>query len=168
MKIFQIRCFTLEIVCCHVDVIHRNMNSKLSLTSQWSNTPSFKFSSTEKTCEANAVGGNSSFIFTVCVKSVPLYHFKLGYVALHLAVKEFSKPTYTNGEIGRFNRSLLMESFQLTLKFQSFVPSDVKSTCRIFILFQVAIERNSDLNLVESGASDNFKVRIFSFLSRCY
>ena len=39
-------------------------------------------------CEANRVGENGSFIFTVCVKSVPLYHFKLAYVAIHMAVKE--------------------------------------------------------------------------------
>ena len=32
---------------------------------------------------------NSSFIFTVFVKSVPFYHFKLAYVVLHMAVKEF-------------------------------------------------------------------------------
>ena len=35
------------------------------------------------------MGENSSFIFTVCVKSVSLYHFKLAYVVLHMAVKEF-------------------------------------------------------------------------------
>ena len=46
---------------------------------------------------------NSSFIFTVCVKSVPLYHFKLACVVLQMAVKEFFKR--------RFNWSLLMESF---------------------------------------------------------
>ena len=28
-------------------------------------------------------------MFTVCIKSVPLYHFKLAYVALRMAVKEF-------------------------------------------------------------------------------
>ena len=54
-------------------------------------------------CEANPAGENSTFISTVCVKSVPLYHFKLAYVVLHLAVKELSKPTFNNGEIGRFN-----------------------------------------------------------------
>ena len=43
----------------------------------------------KRTCERNAVGENSSFIFTVCVKSVSLYHFKLAYVDLHMAVKEF-------------------------------------------------------------------------------
>ena len=43
----------------------------------------------QRTCEANAADENSSFIFTVCVKSVPLYHFKLAYVVLHIAVKEF-------------------------------------------------------------------------------
>ena len=41
----------------------------------------------ERTCEANAAGENRSFIFTVCVKSVPCYHFKLGYVVLEMAVK---------------------------------------------------------------------------------
>ena len=41
------------------------------------------------TCEANAAGENSSFIFTVDVKSIPHYHFKLAHVALHIAVKEF-------------------------------------------------------------------------------
>ena len=43
----------------------------------------------KKTCENNAAGGNSSFIFTVCVKSVPLYYFKLACVVLQMAVKEF-------------------------------------------------------------------------------
>ena len=41
----------------------------------------------KRTCEANEVDENSSFIFTVCVKSVPLYHFKLAYVVLQMAVK---------------------------------------------------------------------------------
>ena len=41
------------------------------------------------TCKDNLAGENSSSIFTVCVKSVPLYHFKFAYVALHMAVKEF-------------------------------------------------------------------------------
>ena len=41
----------------------------------------------QRTAEANPVGENSSFIFTVCVKSVPLYHFKLAYVVLHMAVR---------------------------------------------------------------------------------
>ena len=35
----------------------------------------------------------------------------LAYVVLQMAVKEFSKPTSKNGNIGRFNRSLLRESF---------------------------------------------------------
>ena len=43
----------------------------------------------ERTCEVNAACENSSFIFTVCVKSVPRYHFKLAYVVLQMAVKEF-------------------------------------------------------------------------------
>ena len=40
----------------------------------------------QRTCEANPAGENSLFIFTVCVKSVPLYNFKLCYVVLHRAV----------------------------------------------------------------------------------
>ena len=57
----------------------------------------------QRTCEANPAGENSSFIFTVCVKSVPLYHFKIAYVVLHTAVKELFEPTSISGEIGRFN-----------------------------------------------------------------
>ena len=30
-----------------------------------------------------------SFIYTVCVRSVPRYNFKLAYVVLQMAVKEF-------------------------------------------------------------------------------
>ena len=45
----------------------------------------------QRTCEANQVGENSSFIFIVCVKSVPHYHFKLAYVVLHMAATEFFK-----------------------------------------------------------------------------
>ena len=40
-------------------------------------------------CQANPAGETSSFISTVCVKSVPLYHFKLAYVVLDVAIKEF-------------------------------------------------------------------------------
>ena len=40
-----------------------------------------------RACEAYPAGENSSFIFTICVKSVPRYHFKLAYV--HMAVKDF-------------------------------------------------------------------------------
>ena len=43
----------------------------------------------KKTCEAYPSGEKSSFIFTVCVKSVSLYHSKLACVVLHMAVKEF-------------------------------------------------------------------------------
>ena len=53
-------------------------------------------------CEANPAGENSSFIFTVFVKSVPLYHFKLAYVVLHMAVKTFSKPTSKNEGISHY------------------------------------------------------------------
>ena len=34
----------------------------------------------QRTCEANPEGENRSFIFTVGVRSVPSYHFKLVYV----------------------------------------------------------------------------------------
>ena len=62
----------------------------------------------KRTCEANAAGENSSFTFTICVKSVPRYYFKFAYVVL---LKNFLKPTFKNGDIGRFNWSLLIESF---------------------------------------------------------
>ena len=42
----------------------------------------------KRACEANAAEENSSLIFTVCVKSVPLYHFRLVHVVLHKAMKE--------------------------------------------------------------------------------
>ena len=42
----------------------------------------------QRTCEANQAGKNSSFIFTVCVKSVPCHRFNLAYVILQMAVKE--------------------------------------------------------------------------------
>ena len=45
----------------------------------------------KRTCEANAAGESSSFMFTICVKSVPFDHFKLAYVVLDMAVKEFFK-----------------------------------------------------------------------------
>ena len=47
----------------------------------------------KRTCKVNQAGENSSFIFTVCVRSVSRYHFKLAYVILQMAAKEFSKPT---------------------------------------------------------------------------
>ena len=56
-----------------------------------------------RTCEANAAGENSSFI-SQSVSNL-FHHFKLAYVVLR---KEFLKPTSKNGEIGRFNRSLLI------------------------------------------------------------
>ena len=43
----------------------------------------------KRTCEANPAGENSSFIFRVGAKSVSIYHFKLVYVVLYMAVKEF-------------------------------------------------------------------------------
>ena len=50
--------------------------------------PKSKVLHPKRTCEANPVGEESSFIFTVCIKSVALYHFKLSYVVLHMAVTE--------------------------------------------------------------------------------
>ena len=44
---------------------------------------------TERMCEANAAGEIAHSFFTVCVKSFPLCHFKLAYVILYMAVKEF-------------------------------------------------------------------------------
>ena len=65
----------------------------------------------KKICQADAAGENSSFIFTVCVKSVPRYHLKLALVVLQMAVEEFLKLTSKNGETGGFNRFSLIESF---------------------------------------------------------
>ena len=42
-------------------------------------------------CEANPAGKNSSFIFTVCVKSVPFYHFKLAFVVTDTVQYGFQK-----------------------------------------------------------------------------
>ena len=63
----------------------------------------------ERKCEANPANENSSFIFTICLKSVPLYHFKLVYVIHH----------FKHGEIGRSN---LDRHFLLTLKISRSVP----------------------------------------------
>ena len=73
--------------------------------------------------------------FFVCVKSVPLYKFLKACLCSSTNGCQiiFLKPTSKNGEICRFNRSLLTESFQLTLKFHSFIPCDMKRTCQIFI-----------------------------------
>ena len=51
----------------------------------------------QRTCEANAASENSSFIVTVCVKSVPRYHFQLTYVVLQMAVKEFFETQFYRG-----------------------------------------------------------------------
>ena len=52
---------------------------------------------------AEEAGENSSFIFTVCVKSVLHYHFKFACVVLQIAIKDFLKFTSKNRETGRFN-----------------------------------------------------------------
>ena len=56
----------------------------------------------KRTCEANPAGENRSFIFTVCVKSVPLNQFKLACVVLRMAMKDLSKPASKNREIGLY------------------------------------------------------------------
>ena len=61
------------------------------------------FESYERSCEAYLAGESSSFIFTFCVKSIPLYHFKLAYVALRMDGKEFLNPTSENGALGFSN-----------------------------------------------------------------
>ena len=58
-----------------------------------------------------------------------LFHFSIlslptsFYICLS---KNSSKPVSKNGEIGRLIRSLLIESFQLTLKFHSFTSLNMK------------------------------------------
>ena len=69
----------------------------------------------QTTCEAIPVSENSSFIFTVYVKSVPLFHFNLLYVVLHMAAKKFSKPNSKNGEIGHFNLESCLTNLELQL-----------------------------------------------------
>ena len=56
----------------------------------------------KRTCEADAAGENSSFIFTAGVKSVPRYHFQHGYVVLQMAVKEFFETHFYKGRNGPF------------------------------------------------------------------
>ena len=53
----------------------------------------------------------SHSLFAVCAKSVPRYHFMLAHVVLEMAVKEFFEIHFQNGDIGRFNRFLLIELF---------------------------------------------------------
>ena len=45
-----------------------------------------------KDCEADTMRENSRLVFPVGVNPVPLCHFKLAYVVLHMAVKEFCNP----------------------------------------------------------------------------
>ena len=86
----------------------------------------------KRTCQVNPAGENSSLLqyvshmFQFIILGLPMYF----YIWLS---KNFSKPTSKSGEIGHFNRSLLIESFWLTLKSHSFIASNIKSTCRIFM-----------------------------------
>ena len=63
--------------------------------------------------------GDSSLIFTFQVKAVSRYGFMLVLVVLHMTVKEISKSTLKNREIGHF---ILESQFQPTLKISSNVP----------------------------------------------
>ena len=56
----------------------------------------------QRTCGAIPGGENSSFIFIVCAKSVPLHNLKLPYVVLHMAVKEFFKTHFQKWRIEPF------------------------------------------------------------------
>ena len=60
--------------------------------------------------------------FHIIILSFPMYFYKW-------VSKNFSKPTSINGETCRFNRSVLKESFQLTLKCHQFIPFNMKHTC---------------------------------------
>ena len=59
-------------------------------------------------------------MFKVCVKPVPLYHFKLAYVVRNTTVEEFSKPCSRNGEISRSNGSyeVVLVNFKIPLTHQ--------------------------------------------------
>ena len=65
------------------------------------------------------MGENSSFIFTCYLKTVPVYDFKLVWVVLHRYVKEVFKTIYLQEQN---NDGVFKESFQVNLKFQSFIP----------------------------------------------
>ena len=67
----------------------------------------------KRTCDSDPAGENSSVFFTVCVKSVPLCHFKLAYVVLHVVAKEFFETDFSKWGIYRFN---LESHFWPTLK----------------------------------------------------
>ena len=97
----------------------------------------YKYQGRQWTFEANPAGENSSFIFTVCVKLVLLYHFKLAYVFLHIAAKKFFEPTSISGEIGRFNLesflSNLENQLQCTMAFVSKALKDLFFLLTVFI-----------------------------------
>ena len=72
---------------CFLEKIPDRVNYAEDSSNKWKTTEMIN-DFDQRTCEANPVGENSSFTFTACVKSVPLHHFKLAYVASHMAVKE--------------------------------------------------------------------------------
>ena len=49
----------------------------------------------QKTCEANRMGENSSFIFKCYLKTVPVYNFQLVWVVLHPMSENFSRQLFT-------------------------------------------------------------------------
>ena len=60
------------------------------------------------------------------------YHFKFCYWFYIWLSKNFLKLTSKNGEIGHFDWSLLKESLQFTMKFHSYIPSNIK-VCAEFL-----------------------------------
>ena len=69
--------------------------------------------------------------------SNPLYHFKLAFVVLHMAVKNFLTPTTINGEIDRFN---LESHFLPALKISCSVllPKALKHLFFVLVVFITA------------------------------
>ena len=59
---------------------------------------------------------NSKSLKKICRQLLSTMNvLKLAYVVLQMAVNNFSKSTSKNGEIGRFNRSLLMKSINQSI-----------------------------------------------------
>ena len=56
----------------------------------------------QRTCEVNRMGENSSFIFTCCVKTVPVYDFKLVWAVLDPSFKEYFKPLTDKSKLAMF------------------------------------------------------------------
>ena len=90
-----------------------------------------------------------------------LFHFIILYVVLHIAVKNFSKPTSKNVEMGRFKRALLIESFYLTLKFYLFIPYKYKRYMPNFqsdLTFTASYEYRAYFQLLETQNKNLLKL----------